>query len=278
VAIENPSIPEQAAIVAGHGLEIVNVDVDEDGLVVEQLQGSAAGAVLVTPAHQFPLGAVLSPARRQALVAWAAERDALIVENDYDAEFRYDGPPIGAVQGLAPGRTACIGTTSKTLAPAVRLGWIAAPAAIAAQVAELQTHRAGFSGLNAHVLAQLMLTGAYERHVQRCRREYRRRRDALLEAISRELPELSALGAAGGLHLTLLLSPGMDATAVAEAARPLGLEIAPLSYYERGQTGKPPGLVVGYGRLPTAGVARAVKALSRALATTRASTGDRGRS
>ncbi len=127
VAVENPSIPEQIAIARAHGMEVQPIVVDEAGLVVADLLDTDAEVVIVTPAHQFPLGTVLSPERRRALAAWVTARDALIIENDYAAEFRYDGPPIGAVQGLAPERTVYVGTTSKTLAPAVRLGWIAAP-------------------------------------------------------------------------------------------------------------------------------------------------------
>ena len=134
------------------------------GLGVTDLAGSDAQAVIVTPAHQFPLGAVLSPDRRRALVAWARRQDALIIENDYAAEFRYDGPPVGAVQGLAPERTVYIGTTSKTLAPAVRLGWIAAPANITSTlVGTLLAESGGFTGLTGHVFARLLLSGRYER-------------------------------------------------------------------------------------------------------------------
>jgi GntR family transcriptional regulator/MocR family aminotransferase len=266
VAVENPSIPEQAAIARAYGMEVRPIVVDEAGLVVAELLDSDAEAVIVTPAHQFPLGAVLGPERRRALAAWARQRDALIVENDYAAEFRYDGPPIGAVQGLAPDHTVYMGTTSKTLAPAVRLGWIAAPAEVTSGLADAQLEGSGgFTGLNAHVLARLLLPGRYERHVQRCRREYRRRRDALVGALSARLPQLRVLGAAGGLHLTLRLPPGGDADRVAETARAEGIDIRPLSYYARTPIEQGPGLVVGYGQLPLPSVPGVVGALARAL-------------
>jgi GntR family transcriptional regulator / MocR family aminotransferase len=266
IAVENPSIPEQVAIARAHGMQVRPVAVDQAGLVVAELLDSDAEAVIVTPAHQFPLGAVLSPERRRALAAWARQRDALIVENDYAAEFRYDGPPIGAVLGLAPERTVYLGTTSKTLAPAVRLGWIAAPAEVTGALADAHLEGSGgVTGLNAQVFARLLLSGGYERHVQRCRREYRRRRDALVEAISAELPQLRVLGAAGGLHLTLQLPPGCDADRAAEAARSGGVVLRPLSYYTQPPIEQEPGLVLGYGRLPLPSVPGVVGALAQAL-------------
>jgi GntR family transcriptional regulator / MocR family aminotransferase len=266
VAVENPSTPEQAAIVRSHGLEVDPIAVDEHGLVVEELLEAAADAVIVTPAHQFPLGTVLSSERRRALVSWARERDTLIVENDYDAEFRYGGPAIGAVQGVAPERTVYLGTTSKTLVPAMRLGWIAAPTGIAATLADVQLDGSGgFTGLNAQVFARLVVSGAYERHVQRCRREYRRRQEALVGAISADLPELELLGVAGGLHLALRLPRACDADQVAEIVGSEGILIRPLSYYAHGPIEQEPGLVLGYGRLAVPSVSGVVRALGRAL-------------
>ena len=260
VAVENPSIPEQIAIARAHGMEVQPIVVDEAGLVVAELLDSDAQAAIVTPAHQFPLGTVLSPERRRALAAWATERDALIVENDYAAEFRYDGPPIGAVQGLAPDHTVYMGTTSKTLAPAVRLGWIAAVRQ------HLQFGQcAQVNDLNGHVFARLWLAGRYERHVQRCRREYRRRCDALVEALSTRLPQLQVLGAAGGLHLTLQLPPGCDADRVAETVRAEGIDIRSLSHYAHTPIRQDPGLVLGYGQLPLPSVPGVVDTLARAL-------------
>jgi GntR family transcriptional regulator/MocR family aminotransferase len=265
VAVENPSIPEQVAIARRHGMQVQPIAVDKAGLVVAELLDTDAEAVIVTPAHQFPLGTVLSPERRRALAAWAMQRDALIVENDYAAEFRYDGPPIGAVQGLAPERTVYVGTTSKTLAPAVRLGWIAAPAEVTSALADVQLEGSGgFAGLNGQVFTRLLLSGSYERHVQRCRREYRRRRDALIEGISTELPQLRVLGVAGGLHLTLQLPPSWDAGRVAETAKSEGIDVRPLSYYAHTPIEQEPGLVMGYGRLPLHSVAGVVGALAQA--------------
>jgi GntR family transcriptional regulator/MocR family aminotransferase len=266
VAVENPSIPVQAEIARSHGLEVDAVAVDDAGLVVTDLLETKAQAVIVTPAHQFPLGTVLSPERRRALVSWARERGALIVENDYDAEFRYRGPPIGALQGLAPERTVYVGTTSKTLAPAVRLGWVAAPAEIATALDDVQLDAScGATGLNGHIFARLMHSGAYERHVQRCRRDYRRRRDALADSFSAELPYVRVLGTAGGLHLTLRLPENCNAERIAEAVRSDGVDIRPLSHYTLTPIEQEPGLVLGYGRLPAPSVPEVVKSLARAL-------------
>jgi GntR family transcriptional regulator/MocR family aminotransferase len=267
IAVENPSAPEQAAIAVRSGLKVEPVRVDEGGLVVSELPAVGAEAVVVTPAHQFPLGMVLSRERRRALVDWARGQNTLIIENDYAAEFRYDGPPVGAVQGIAIDRTVYLGTTSKTLAPAVRLGWMAAPAEIVTAIDDVQLRGSGgFSGLNGHVFTRLLLSGSYERHVQRCRRDYRRRRDALVEAISADLPELGVLGAAGGLHLTLQLVPGADADRVAEAVRSEGIDIRSLSHYTATPIVQQPGVVLGYGRLPLPSVCGVVDALGRALA------------
>jgi GntR family transcriptional regulator / MocR family aminotransferase len=266
IAVENPCIPVQTGIAKSHALDVVPIAVDNAGLVVEELLEADAEAVIVTPAHQFPLGTVLSPERRRALVSWARERDALIIENDYDAEFRYDGQPIGALQGLAPERTAYVGTTSKTLAPAIRLGWIAAPAEIASLINAVQLDRSStFTGLTGHVFAQLMASGAFERHVQRCRRDYRRRRDVLVDLLSAELPQLPVLGIAGGLHLTLQLPTDCDADAVAEKARSEGVDVRSLSYYASLPTEQEPGLVIGYGRIPKPSIPGVVKALTQAI-------------
>jgi GntR family transcriptional regulator/MocR family aminotransferase len=266
VAVEDPSVPEQVAIARAHGMDVRPIPVDRAGLVVTDLLDSDAQAVIVTPAHQFPLGTVLSPERRRALAAWARQRDTLIIENDYAAEFRYDGPPIGAVQGLAPDHTVYMGTTSKTLAPAVRLGWIAAPTRVTSALAGTPLEGSGgFTGLNGQVFARLLLSGRYERHVQRCRRDYRRRRDALVEALSARLPQVRVLGAAGGLHLTLQLPPGRDADRIATAARSEGIDIRPLSFYAHTPVRQEPGLVIGYGRLPLPSVPGVVAALARII-------------
>lgn len=265
LGVESPSIPDQHEIARANGLTAVPLRVDRSGIAVDELAAAHLDAVVVTPARQFPLGAVLGPQRRQALVAWADERDTLIIENDYDAEFRYDGAPIGALQGLAPHRTVYLGTTSKTLAPAVRLGWLIAPPAVARSITELIDTGGTFPDLTGHIFTRMVVSGAYERHVQRCRREYRRRRNALVSAIEARLPDVEVLGIAGGLQLTLRLPPGHDADRVAELAADEGVGVRPLSYYLHGPTAYDPALVLGYGRLPLPSVATVVATLARAV-------------
>lgn len=274
VGIEDPSISEQIDITQTNGLTPVPIPVDGDGISIEELAAAELDAVIVTPARQFPLGGVLSPARRQALAAWARDRDALIIENDYDAEFRYDGAPIGALQGLAPRQTAYIGTASKTLAPAVRLGWLIAPQDIAHELTELIDTSGAFTDLTGHVFARLMVTGAYERHVQHCRREYRRRRDALVAALGASLPEVEVLGIAGGLQLTLRLPSGHDADLTCRLAARDDVGIRPLSSYTHGVNECEPALVLGYGQLPLPSVTAVVSTLAAAITRAARSTGD----
>ena len=160
------------------------------------------GAVLVTPAHQYPTGVVLAPERRAALLAWAADRDAFVLEDDYDAEYRYDRQPVGALQGLDPQRVAYMSSISKTVAPALRVGWLVAPPALAEAIEheKLDDDR-GTPVLTQLGLAVLLERGELDRHVRSSRLVYRRRRDALIAALERDLPELRPHGAAAGLHL-----------------------------------------------------------------------------
>ena len=208
VAVEDPGWHRQRRSVEDAGLEAVPVPVDERGLDVDALRAAGADAVAVTPAHQFPTGVVLAPERRAALVAWAAATGGLVVEDDYDAEYRYDREPVGALQGLAPEHVVYAGSASKTLAPGLRLGWLALPAALATDVAarrEGEDH--GGPVLGELALADLLRGGVVDRHLRRTRRRYRARRDALLSALARELPAVRPGGVAAGLHVVAWL-PG----------------------------------------------------------------------
>jgi GntR family transcriptional regulator/MocR family aminotransferase len=220
VAVEEPGSADLRGPIATAGLEWVPIAVDGDGLDVEALERSDVGAVLVTPAHQYPTGVVLAPERRAALVAWAADRDAFVLEDDYDAEYRYDRQPVGALQGLDPQRVAYMSSISKTVAPALRVGWLVAPPALTEAIErEKFADDRGTPVLTQLGLAVLLERGALDRHIRSSRLVYRRRRDALVAALGRELPELRTHGAAAGLHLLVDL-PAAAAGSGWTASRP----------------------------------------------------------
>jgi GntR family transcriptional regulator/MocR family aminotransferase len=221
---------------------------------------------VTTPAHQFPTGAVLSGPRRRALLAWARERGALVVEDDYDAEFRYDREPVRALQGLDPDSVAYLGTASKALAPALRLGWLVLPGRLVEE-AERVKHLLDVCSpaVDQLALARFVGRGDYDRHVRRARTVYGRRRDLLLAALAQHLPGLAVEGIAAGVHVLLRLPPGVADAAVAARAEEEGVRVAPLSEF----CTAPPaagGLVLGYGRLHEAAVEPAVRALAAILA------------
>jgi len=201
LAVEDPGPHRYRRLAEAAGLAVVPVPCDQDGLEVGHLDRSGARAVLVTPAHQYPLGITMSPARRTALVEWARRRQALIIEDDYDGEFRYDRQPAGALQHLDPGHVIYVGTTSKTLAPAVRLGWLSPPASIGAAITAAKEYAdRGTSVLDQLTLAQLIESGAFDRHVRRMRGSYQRRRDDLAQALARSHAGLHLAGISAGLH------------------------------------------------------------------------------
>jgi GntR family transcriptional regulator/MocR family aminotransferase len=262
VAVEDPSHTTQHERIRSHGLELVAQPVDGEGLVVDGLD---ADAVLVTPAHQFPTGSVLSGSRRRELLAWAREQDAVIVEDDYDAEFRYDREPVRALQGVAPEHVIQLGTVSKTLAPALRLGWVVVPPRVADEAERAKRLLDDFSpALDQLALAEFLRSGEYDRHVRRARVVYRRRRDRLLERLAKELRELPVAGVAAGVHFLLRLPPGVDDAAVSAEAGSAGVRVPPLSAY-RIEPAEEGGLVVGYGRLHEDAVSPTVRALARVL-------------
>ena len=262
VAVEDPSHTTQHERIRAFGFELVPQSVDDDGMVVAGLD---ADAVLVTPAHQFPTGSVLSSERRRELLAWSRQSGGLIVEDDYDAEFRYDREPVRALQGVAPEQVVQLGTVSKTLAPALRLGWLVTPAALADDAERTKRLLDDFSpALDQLTLAELLTSGHYDRHVRRARAVYRARRDRLLEALGKQLPELMIEGVAAGVHLLLRLPRGVDDRAIADAARCAGIAVPPLSAF-RIRPSDDGGLVIGYGRLHESAVARATRALAKLI-------------
>jgi len=255
IAVEDPGSLGSRYELAYWGLVPVPVPVDEHGVRADHLAGGPAGgsvrAALLTPAHQFPTGVVLAPQRRRELVDWAVAADALIIEDDYDAEYRYDRAPVPALQAAAPGHVAYAGTTSKTLAPGLRLGWLVPPARLNAELVEAK-HAAdlGSPVLPQLVLAHLIATGELERHIRAVRKRQRSRRDALLAALREQLPEALVQGVPAGLHL-LITFPGrtfgtapLDDAELAERIHRSGVLVHPLSWHR--QRPGPPGLVLGY--------------------------------
>lgn len=245
LAVEDPGWPVLAAAAQFEGLAVHPVPVDSDGLVVDDLPADS-GAVLVTPAHQFPTGVTLSPARRSQLLSWAADTGALVIEDDYDAEFRYDRQPIGAVAGLDPDRVVYLGSVSKTLAPALRMGWLVAPAALLEPIGEVF---AGFgrSALEQHALATFIAIGDYDRHLRRMRRQYQMRREALLTALHRALPSFEVAGVAAGLHLLIKLPDAAAETRAVHRLIERGIWTTPLRRYQHRPAEA--GIVIGFARL-----------------------------
>ncbi len=267
LAVEAYGLEPLRGVVAASGLARTALPLDDDGARVDLLATADAGAVLLTPAHQFPTGAPLSAPRRAAAVEWARRTGGFVIEDDYDGEFRYDRQPVGALQALDPERVVYSGTTSKSLAPGLRLGWLALPAELAAPVARLKTLADAQSGvLDQLTLAELIASGTYDRHVRRCRLHYRRRRDRLVAALAERAPGVRVTGVAAGLHAVLLLPPGgpPERELVARAAA-AGLAVSGLAACraDRSDAGAdaPSGLVIGYGTPPEHAFAGALDAL-----------------
>ena len=267
VALEDPTVPHHRPIVAATGVTSVDVPVDEHGLVLEALASTTARLAAVTPAHQFPLGVTLDPARRAGLVTWARERDALVLEDDYDGEFRFDRHPVGALQALDPDRVIYAGTASKTLAPGLRLGWLVLPERLAARVAEEKALDDGGSPVPDQLaLAAMIERHDLDRHVRAARQRYRRRRDRLVEVVRRHAPAVRIRGIAAGLHAVLELpSDGPDETEILAQAARLDLALLGLgSCY--GSTPPPgPALVIGYATPPEHAYEAALTVLGRLL-------------
>ncbi|KJK58233.1 MocR-like pyridoxine biosynthesis transcription factor PdxR [Saccharothrix sp. ST-888] len=269
VAVEDPCSPGALELLRAHGAEPVGIPVDDQGIDVDALAASGAHAVLVTPAHQYPTGVVLSPARRSALVRWAREQDGLVLEDDYDAEFlpslRPGGAPVGCVQGLAPDRVVHLGSLSKSLAPGLRLGWAIVPAALAADFRAAKRYAdLGTGVLDQLAFAGLLATGSYDRHLRTLRPRYRSRRDALATALRRTLPTAEVRGVAAGLHLYLDLPDGVSEAAVVAGAAARGVRVEPVARMRLSPGG--PALALGYAGLTEGRLTEAVELLAAAVA------------
>ncbi|CNG83776.1 GntR family transcriptional regulator [Mycobacterium tuberculosis] len=268
LAVEDPTSARQLPMMEAAGLRLARVPVDAEGLDVAALARSGARAVLVTPAHQYPTGVVLSAARRAELIAWARDADGLILEDDYDAEFRYDRDPVGCLQGVDPDRVVLLGSVSKSLAPALRLGWAVAPPALAAR---LRDHRGrtdlGAPVVEQHALTEFLRTGGYDRHLRIMRRRYRARRDALAAALDAHLPAARVHGVSAGIHLYVELPPGCDEDAVVARAARMGVAVtgARSLWSPAGAAAASPALVLGYAGLSETRLVKAAELLGQAV-------------
>jgi GntR family transcriptional regulator / MocR family aminotransferase len=262
VALEDPGWHAHRLIVQDAGLEVAPVPVDGDGIDVAALAATDADAVVLTAAHQFPTGAVLSPSRRAALIAWAERGDRLIIEDDYDAEL-CDGR-VGSLQGLAPDRVLYVGSASKRLAPGLRLGWMLAPSWMSwALTSAKAVEDAGSEVSGQLALAGFIARGELERHLRRMRLRYARRRRALVDALAGSLPAWRPSAARGGLHALVELPAGVDEPALLTAAARNGVGIQGLSLHSYAGTA-PPGLVLGHAQLAEPAIARGVELLAAA--------------
>ncbi|MFD3404645.1 PLP-dependent aminotransferase family protein [Kribbella sp. NPDC058693] len=261
IAIEDPGYLNAVVAARDHRLEIVDVPVDEDGLQVGALTDDAA-AVYVTPSHQYPLGGRLPVARRNELIRWARRTGAQLIEDDYDSEFRYDVAPLPALAQLDLERVVHLGTLSKTISPALRLGWLVASEETVDRLAAFRADSGDWPGwpMQAAMLAMLR-DGYLDQAVRRGRRLYADRRTHTVAVLS---PYGQVIGQDAGLHITLLLPDDADDLRIAAAAREAGVVVAPLSEYRRSVAG-PPGLVIGYATPSTSDLHRALTILTEVL-------------
>ncbi|AHH99878.1 PLP-dependent aminotransferase family protein [Kutzneria albida] len=264
LAVESYGLGFHRSLLSAASVRTVPLPLDEHGARVAELGG--ARAVLLTPAHQFPTGGPLHRERRTQVLDWARARDGLVLEDDYDGEFRYDRQPVGAVQGLDPGRVLYLGSASKSLSPALRLGWMVLPHHLVDQVLAVKGEREGWaSGLDQLTLADFLASGSYDRHVRRMRVHYRRRRDRLVAALSERAPSVRVTGIAAGLHAVLRLPPGTEPS-VLKAATWRGIAVDGLDSFRHPEAESlGDGLVVGYSTPPDHAYGPAIDALCEVL-------------
>jgi GntR family transcriptional regulator/MocR family aminotransferase len=266
IGMEDPSNLDDRAIVTGAGLEPVPIGVDGEGLRVDELARAAPDAVIVTPAHQQPTGVVLSRERRLALVDWLRAHGGVAIEDDYDAEYRYDRAAVGALQGLAPEHVIYAGTTSKTLAPALRLGWLVVPATLLQGITQdkLVGDR-GAARIEEYAFADFVARGELDRHLRRMRARYRKQRDAMVQALARELPEAVVTGIAAGLHVTVQLPEGSDAQAIRDEAGRHRITFNSMADYRAAGGAGSTTLMLGYGSVPEPAIDPGVREIAEAV-------------
>ncbi len=266
VAVEDPGHLDMPILVRRAGLNPLFVPVDDRGLVVDELARTKATAAIVTPAHQTPTGVVLTPERRLALLQWAEQVSGVVIEDDYDSEFRYDKQPVGSLQGLAADRVVSVGSVSKSLAPAIRLGWVLAPRHLRARIAE-EKHRndRGAPTLDQLALARLMESGRFDRHLRRMRSVYAARRRELVEAIGEAAPDLELTGLAAGFHAVAQLPEGANEAEIVEAAAQRSVGLQGLGRYRSPNSEGPPGIVFGVGDVNEDTIRRGIAAIGDLL-------------
>lgn len=261
IAVEDPGHRWRTRVLRSAGLDVVPVPVDRDGLDVGVLPDDVA-AVVVSPDHHFPTGVTLAPGRRRALVDWAVSGDRLVLEHDYDGHFRYDRPPAGALQALAPEHVAYVGGASALLAPTLRLGWAVVPARLVIPMANAVFGSAIASPrLSQLALAELIGNGQLDRQLRRARTAYRKRRALAYASLGRAFPEAEIGGAPTGLFLHVALPRGADEAALLAAARAGGLALDGVN--EHAESPQPPGLAVGFAATPEPTLERAIRTLGR---------------
>ncbi|MEU3605948.1 PLP-dependent aminotransferase family protein [Streptomyces sp. NPDC035033] len=267
VAVESYGLGLYAGLLRKEGLATPALPFDDRGTRVEELARTAPDAVLLTAAHQFPLGGALPPDRRAAVVDWARTTGGLVLEDDYDGEFRYDRQPVGALQGLDPERVVYLGTASKSLAPGLRLAWMVLPEGLVDEVAAGKGAVVDWmcGSPDQLAFAEFLASGAYNRHVRAMRLRYRNRRDQLVAALAAHAPGIRVGGIAAGLHAVLSLPPGTERAALRSAAWH-GLAVQGLDQFRHPEAARSlEGLVVGYGTPPDSGWQGALGALCRVL-------------
>lgn len=259
IAMENPGVPFHRELVRRTGSTVVPIPVDGKGARTDTLTAFVR-AVVVTSAHQNPTGETLHPARRRALTDWARSTGGLIVENDYDGEFRYDRQPVGAIQGTAPDQVAYLGSASKTLGPGLRLGWLVLPPELVEPVADAKRHSDHHTeNLGQLTLADFISSHDYDRHIRASRLKYKRRRDLLLSRIN-----IPVDGIAAGLHVLIKL-PDRTEDNLRRLAAVHDLAIGYLGDRWQHSGHHPQGIIVGYGTPPDHAYPAALDTLVRIL-------------
>jgi GntR family transcriptional regulator/MocR family aminotransferase len=266
IGMEDPCNIDDREIVESAGLEAVPIAVDASGLRVDELVRAAPDAVIVTPAHQQPTGVVLSSERRAALLEWLRANGTIAIEDDYDAEYRYDRTGVGALQGLAPEHVVYAGTTSKTLVPALRLAWLVLPTSLVARVtaAKIVADR-GAARIEEHAFADFIARGELDRHLRRMRVRYRRQRDALVAALAHELPDATVTGIAAGLHVTVRLPVAYDDLTIRAEADRHRIQFGTMYDYREHDDGEPPALMLGYGDVPEPAIVPGVREIAEVV-------------